>query len=635
MNRESQYIQSLGENVFVDFKKAIANQLVLNKFMSSPVTDFFNVKIIKSRWCPDDDLTKFEEPASEVQDMKEYRLMKECSPVPRLVLVEFRENRDTDPIIGNIYPPTGDFHQRGLVMDLYNGEILYPGTTFIENADPADIELFASDPFFKSTLQKPIEGANVTFFLDKTDNNIYISTNRRALKFSKVFHLKGSKWNFYGKTSVEETQGSFSMMNREFNIHGMAMEVLINAVVEHVGYEIPSNDGSLCEKLEHLVRTVIFGIDPNVVISGIVSYKSFASQSKTIDREDQLRITFTPTLVARRSFNRETATTSWEQIHDVNIADVIFGDYSLPLYKFIVDCSVNEYCRQVEAQNPNTHPMLLPIEDLILTLEMEPNGRRRILRTISHQTRFRERVINGSDSEERALITSLFPKHRGRNFANPLNIKERVQQIYSLATKTTDKAFAFDTVNLIGTETAINLANNISSHMLLRISTDDNLSNIYKHWVDIAFPIAEFWGESNVDKYNPNKEETSRIMKEPSNTRLCNALTTLYACSSETLRPVIVEAIAEIWTWRLQVAYLGFLPERAYQNFENAFFANKPDGNNPLTEKLPISVHKMRILRNTSSLNNPSNGVRKYRLASMISKASFLDISFMHAIYPH
>lgn len=635
MNREHQYMQTIGEPLFVDFKKAIAEQLVLNKFMRDPVTEFFNVKIIKTRWCPDDDLTKFEEPASEVQNMKEYRLMKEFTPAPRLILVEFRENRDSNPIIGNIFPPMGDFQQRGLVMDISSGEILHPGVTFIENADPSDIELIASDPFFKPTLQKPIEGANVTFFLDKTDNSVYISTNRRALKFSKVFHLKGSKWNFYGKSSEEENHDSFSMMNREFNIHGMAMEVLINAVINHVDHEIPSNVSSLCNHLENLVRSVIFGTDPNIVISGIISYKSFASQSKTIDKEDQMRITFTPTLVARRSYNNETTVTSWEQIQNTNIADVIFGDYSLPLDKFIINCSVAEYCAQIEAQHPATDPLLLPIEDLILTLEMEPNGRRRILRTISNQTRFRERVINGSDPEEKNYITSLFPKHRNRNFTNPLNIKERVHQIYSLVTKITERSFAFDILNLIGSDYAVNLANSISTHMLLKISTDDNLSNIYKHWVDIAFPIADFWGESNVDNYNPNRNETSRIMKDPTNQRLCNAFTILYACASDTLRSAIVDAISEIWIWRLQVAYLGFLPERAYQNLERVFFSNKPDSGNTLMEKLPISVHKMRILRNTSSLNNPSNGVRKYRLAGMISKSSFLDISFMHAIYPH
>jgi hypothetical protein len=253
---------------------------------------------------------------------------------------------------------------------------------------------------------------------------------------------------------------------------------------------------------------------------------------------------------------------------------------------------------------------------------------------MSQQSMFRHSVIFGN-SAEHELVKTLIPKHRNRKFAEPVNIRERVQQIVSLVTRShDDSAFSFS-MNALGTSSATALAGRISLALSFANINNDHYFETLAHWRDIAFPIGEYWvgseetREADLKDYVVDSQERRRMFTNNVNRRLCNAFTLLYICCSETLRTPLVNAISEIYIWRLKTAYLAFLPQKAYDEYERAYIKENPSLSD---DKLPVAVHKMRCMRQgvPTSFNHSA---RKYKIAEMVSRSSYMDLSFTKSVY--
>jgi hypothetical protein len=564
--------------------------------------------------------------------MKQWKIDREYvreAKLPKIVMVEFQENRD-QPIIGNMYPPAGEFSQRGMVLNLDSGEVLNPGVSFINNVDEETFLTISSDPALDSVVQKPIEGASVTLFMD--EGIVYISTNRLCLKFSRVLDMKGSRWNFYGSSS-EETHSDtiIADKSRNSNIHAMALDVFVRIAMEKNDVDLGSCT-DLPNTLENLVKKTFFESNPRLLVNGIVSYRSFASQSRSMCEEDQMDITFTPSAICTRFFSEGSPVTAWEMVHEEELWD-LFETFALDRSKFEIDCTPSEHIRRAIESNPGVNPLLLPIEDFLMVCAPERNGRRKMFRCMSQQSVFRHSVIFGSPAEHER-IRELIPKHRNRKFAEPVNIRERVHQIVSLVTKSTQD-YSFDSIQVLGSKEAIALGRGINLALAFANINNDHYSETLAHWRDIAFPIGEYWvrseetREQDLSGYCADSQERRRMFINRTDRRLCNALALLYTCCSETLRTPLVNAVSEIYVWRLKTAYLAFLPPRVFEEFENRYIKE-----NPLltSDKLPVAIHKMRCLRQGIP-PNLSHSARKYKIADMVSHSSFMDLSFTKSVY--
>lgn len=585
----------------------------------------------------DSKMEVIQEPTDEMRvEMKQWKVDREYvrqTKLPKIVMVDFQENRD-QPIIGNMYPPAGEFAQRGMVLNLDSGEVLNPGVSFINNVDEETFLTISSDPALDSIVQKPIEGASVNLFMD--EGIVYISTNRLCLKFSRVLDMKGSRWNFYGSSSEDtHSETIITDKHRNSNIHAMALDVFVRIAMERNDVDF-SSCTDLPRTLENLVKETFFKDTPRLLVNGIVSFKSFASQSRTLNEDDQMEITFTPSSLCVRSYSENSPATIWEQVHDQELWD-LFGTFSLDHSKFELDCTPSEYLERATEQNPHVHPLLLPIEDFLMVCAPERNGRRRMFRCMSKQSAFRHSVIFGN-SVEHERVRELIPKHRNRKFAEPVNIRERVQQIVSLVTKTSgtvDHGYSFDSVQVLGSKESIALGRGINLTLAFANINNDHYSETLPHWRDIAFPLGEYWVRSEATReidlsgYCADSQERRRMFTNTINRRLCNAFALLYTCCSETLRTPLVNAISEIYVWRLKTAYLAFLPQRAYEEYEKHYIEENPSLS---SDKLPVAVHKMRCLRQGIPINF-NNSARKYKIADMVSHSSFMDLSFTKSVY--
>lgn len=570
-------------------------------------------------------------------DMKQWKIDREFvreTKLPKIVMVRFEENRD-HPIIGNMYPPAGEFSQRGMVLNLDSGEVLNSGVSFINNVDEETFLSLSSDPSLDAVVQKPIEGASVNLFMDPSDETVYISTNCLCLKFSRVLDMKGSRWNFYG-SSTEESQTTDAIItdkSRDSNIHAMALDVFVRIAMEKNDVNLGSCT-DLPKTLESLVKKTFFETTPRLFVNGIVSYKSFASQSRTLIEGDQTEITFTPSSLCTRFFSDASPVTTWETVHDQEMWE-LFETFALDQSKFKIDCTPSEHLKKVMEQNPNVDPLLLPIEDFLMVCSPERNGRRRMFRFMSQQSIFRHSVIFGN-SLEHERVKELIPKHRNRKFAEPLNIRERVQQIVSLVTKSSSEhGYSFDGVNVLGSEDSIALSKRINLALAFANINNSHYSETLAHWRDVAFPLGEYYvrgeetREKDLSKYCTDSQERRRMFINKIDRRLCNAFALLYACCSETLRTPLVNAVSEIYIWRLKTAYLAFLPQRAYEEYERHYMSENPSLS---SEKLPVAVHKMRCMRQAVPINF-NHSARKYKIADMISHSSFMDLSFTKSVY--
>lgn len=571
-------------------------------------------------------------------EMKQWKVAREfnrAGGLPKIVMVEFEENRD-QPIIGNMYPPSGEFSQRGMILNLDSGEVLNPGVSFINNVDEDTFISVSSDPTNDPVVQKPIEGASVSLFMDMADDTVYIATNRLCLKFSRVLDSKGSRWNFYGSTTDEPQSDAFiNSKSRNSNIHAMALDVFVRIAMEKNDVDF-SSCTDLPTTLENLIKKTFFETKPRLFVNGIVSYKSFASQSRTINEDDQMDITFTPSALCTRFFSSDSPATTWEMVHDQEVWDMLEA-FSLDRSKFELESTPSEHIVKIIKENPDTDFLLLPVEDYLMVCSPERNGRRRMFRCMSKQSMFRHSVIFGN-AVEHERVRELIPKHRNRKFAEPVNIRERVQQIVSLVTKSAgsaDKGYSFDTVQVLGTKEAIALGGRINLTLAFSNINNGHYSETLSHWRDIAFPLGEYrvgreeTRETDLSGYCVDAQERRRMFINKTDRRLCNAFALLYICCSETLRTPLVNAISEIYVWRLKTAYLAFLPQRAYEEYERSYIKENPSLD---AEKLPVAVHKMRCLRQGIPVNF-NHSARKYKIADMVSHSSYMDLSFTKSVY--
>jgi len=614
-------IVNISENLEVKF--CIQNVLIKNGFLTSEDgTDCFSYKVIRSKWVAEDDVYNFEfltdhlnnrleESDEERLKLREHYLSKECfAPlIPRLVLVNYTENRLMPISPGNnMYPPIGNFVQKGMVINLESQEVLCPGTSWINTiVDVNELMVLAADTVLGNHLQQPIEGATISMFYYPEADEIFLGTNRRVLKLSKIIIGGGSRWNFYGAGAVEEnSEAIFPLTSNnqlQFDIHRGALHVILEVAMENLGIVdfVCKNVEETIEFVKNTLKTVFFPPgNENVVYGGILSGRPFANQSKVLSVADYDHLTFTLNSVARRTLDKETGKTLWNESNKSHWFE-LFQSHSQDIRRFEV--------------NPEDVEQFCTTSDILVISDMNTNGSRRIVRYQSSNTRFKDWVIRGGSDAELEEIYTLFPRHRRRGISTPCNIRERVQQIITLSVNSTTLAqYAFHSIWVLGSSLSIELGDKIKNRMNSLMS--DRLKTVNQHWVDISYPLAPFY-------ITPEQDLPSfRMFKSDTNRKVCNGLAVLYTCVSEGLREPIVDEIAHYFIARLLIGAFAFLPEKVCSSYQESYMSNgeRKEG------FLPIAIHKFRMM---IPLRQDNNSRRKYAIAHNLSKATFLDISFM------
>lgn len=613
--------------------------LASNGFLhQSDTVDCFEYKVIRLNWSQEDETFKFvalvdaegnELPESEEahEQYRQHLLAKECfkPEVPRLVLVNYAENREA-PLspANNMYPPIGYFSQRGMVINLEKREVLYPGSSWINLiVNPMDLVVLGSDTWLGSHIQRPIEGATVSMFYHPEGDEIFLGTNRRVLKLSKIISGGGSRWNFYGSGAVEtENENSIVPLSSpdqlKFDIHRGALHILVDIAMEHMGianFHCYTED-QIIEFTKMCLKTTFFPPGKeNLVYGGIVSGKPFANQSQTMHVEDYDTLSFTLNSLAERTFSPETMLTTWVDVMSSNKELVaLFKGHSLDISKF--ETEVADVLKMDVGNNEWNCKQLHPSEDALVIYDMQTNGHRRIVKYQAEESRFREYVIRGGSEEELAEIKAFFPRHRNRKFPTPSNIRERVQQIITLANHGKND-YAFLGVDVLGTPGSQQFGQKIADRTVELM--DPSLFELSYHWKDIAYPISEF----NLPTVPLPNTTSHKMFRNERNRRVCNGLAVLYASVSDGLKWVVVDEVARYFVARMMIASVAFLPAKVFQTMVRSFVsASGFQG-----EGSPIGVHKMttRVIPDP----NLTNSQRKYRIADNVSKLSFLDVNFI------
>lgn len=649
MNTAANSIVSISENLEVKF--CIQNVLVKNGFLAQEDgTDCFTYKVIRSKWVAEDDVYNFEfltdhmnnrleESDEERLKLREHYLSKECfAPLtPRLVLVNYTENRGMAISPGNnMYPPIGNFVQKGMVINLETQEVLCPGTSWINTIfDTNELMVLAADTVLGNHLQQPIEGATVSMFYYPEADEIFLGTNRRVLKLSKIIIGGGSRWNFYGAGAVDESlQSMFPLTSNnqlQFDIHRGALHVILEVAMDNLGIEdfVCDTVEETIEFVKNTLKIVFFPPgNENVVYGGILSGKPFANQSKVLSAAEYDHLTFTLNSVARRTLDKETGKTLWNESNKSHWFE-LFQSHSQDITRFEVNTEdVEVFCKT---------------SDVLVISDMNTNGSRRIVRYQSSNTRFKDWVIRGGSDAELEEIYTLFPRHRRRGISTPCNIRERVQQIITLSIRSMTRShnvpeddvnsivkgkqrvitlseflknpeYAFQSISVLGSSLSIELGDKIKSRMNSLMS--DRLKAVNQHWVDISYPLAPFYVTSDCDL------PSFRMFRSDTNRAVCNGLAVLYTCVSEGLREPIVDEIARYFISRLLIGAFAFLPDKVCLAYQESYMNNyeRKEG------FLPISIHKFRMM---IPPRQESNSRRKYTIAHNLSKTTFLDISFM------
>lgn len=626
-------------------KSHILNILRDNKYLAE-YNDFV-YKVVRSRWTEDGEDVEFggkdqQEAEQAHVEMQRERILRECTVefvgenIPRLVAVQYAQDYSKIPVSGNMYPPVGNFRQKGMVIDLGSREILNPGMSWINTVENIQVlDDISIDTFWTPTVQVPIEGATVSMFIDPVDDQIYLATGHRVLSLRKIYlHNRGSRWNFFGTDLRSYAGGIFYVGNtaRGFNIHGAALECIANACLDHKGIDqLSANDEEVLDTVESLIKETIFSGSKNLVLVGLVSGKSFAGQSRTLTEEDLEFTTFTPTSYLLREFHPESRRTHWAQELETEDSswdrlDAILRPYSLDIDKFTVDHLPSTYYATpsentfiwLTGNNTEKIGMMNDKEDLLLIQEVRENGSRGIYRYCASQTKFRENVLRGV-GEELEEIKTFFPKHRARTTPTPANIRERVQQVITLSIAG-NSLYTFHQIDLLGSDGAKKLGGRIFEETQKLCGKDR-----FNHWKDVAFPISDF----SIQTTELGSKTVPRMLVSQINRSLCNSLTVLYACASESLREQIVLSIAEFFANRAAVAAAAFLPHRAYTDIERKYLEAVPKKD--ADTRLPAGIHKLRILRSLSATTS-THSSRKYKIAGLISKNTALDITFMASV---
>jgi hypothetical protein len=641
-------MSATNNTVSVAVLSRIYNVLLNNGLLDpSDTYESFEYKVIRANWTPEDEAMKFEVltdaennilPESEEERNRVYQhlLSKECfkGDIPRLVLVNYAEKRDAKLSPGNNqYPPLKNFSQKGMVINLETQEVLCPGTTWMSTVTrPEEARTLAADTIVGFRVQRPIEGASVSMFYYPEGKEIFIGTNKRVLKISKIISGGGSRWNFYGSGAVENSSGLFPLISEDqlrFDIHRGALSVFLNIALDHLGISGFECDDP-AEFVTKVLHDVFFAGNENLVYNGILSGRPFASQSKTMDDSDYEDLTFTLNSVAKRTFQTESHSTIWEEAVYKTVNGVVYPSevceslaesldkFSLNISKFEVDPDSLFSKNGVNLWNA---PELEDSEDVLFINDISPNGQRGIIRYQAPETRFREYVIRGGSEGEFHEIAEFFPRHRNRKFPTPANIRERVQQVITLSTQGSGY-YAFQHVPVLGTPGSRILKSLVSERM--KELMNEKLFAASRHWEDIAYPLSQF-------DLAPGQESTNhRFFQSEKNRKVCNGLAVLYACVSNGLKNVVVDEIARYFISRMLVAMTAFLPTHALNSMESSFLHHISfEGDN-----LPIGVHKIRLIRPEPTLNNSQ---RKYRIAHSISHLTYLDIHFAMGFlnFPH
>lgn len=642
-------INAKHESVFGPHLHSLIKSLILNILRANDYSveyDDFVYKVVRSRWDEMSEETKFgvddpTETEAIMTEMQHERILRECTidfdleKIPRLVSIQYAQDYSNPPLSGNMYPPVGNFHLKGMVIDLGSREILNPGMPWIKTVeDIQTLDDICTDSCTGCNSQIPIEGATVSMFLDTFDDQIYLATGHRVLSLRKVYlHNRGSRWNFFGKDLQFSSGGIFSIgqTSRGFNIHAAALECIVNGCLAYKQFDtLPETEEEILPFIEDLLRSTIFGFDRKLVITGIVTGKSFAGQSRTMLAEDLEFTSFTPTTYLLRRFDQESGKTIWTQDFEGGVweciggeLDSVFHPYSIDTRRFVIKDLPSAYyskpsaeqSRWLTSSNGDQIHLLDNKEDLLFFQDIQENGSRQVFRYCASQTEFRVDVLRGI-GQELVEIGQFFPKHRARTNPTPANIHERVHQIItlSIAGKST---YSFQQIDLLGSLGAREFRDKISAEVG-KLSGKD----LFDHWKDVAFPLSEF----SIQASEVGSTTVPRMLVSETNRKLCNGLTVLYACASEPLRPQIVRSVAEYFYTRALVAATAFLPHHAYTKIEARYFGKFPQTDN--NERVPIGIHKLRMLRNLSQ-PSPTNSSRKYKIAGLISKNTLLDVMTM------
>lgn len=652
---ESKYETVLGVHSYSLVKSLISNILQNNGYEVS-YGDFV-FKVVRSLWNEETENTKFgivdsegvldeEETKVIALEMQKERVNRECvfeyggQMIPRIVSVQYAFDYTNPPTSGNMYSPVSPhFGQRGMVINLETKEVLCPGMSWISVVDDLDtFDEIYKDVMHRPYLQIPVEGANVNIFRDNADGKLYIGTGHNVMTFEKILYGGGSVWNFYGKDFGSSSGGviRFEHSKRNFDIHLAALECVANVALEYLvslgRTDISSNQTNATEFVTKIVNEAIFDKNPNLVINGILTGMSFAGRSKTLSEEDLEFVTFTPTAYLERSFSSEHGKTIWDQEGDERLdlwssLDRMFSKFSLDINKFSFDRGMIPSDYYVVNKRDNvwstlTNDDFLDLisdkEDLLLIQFVRENGSRGMFRYKTPQTEFRDDVLRGVGAELEE-IKRFFPKCRSRNYATPNTIRERVHQIITL-TIAGQNRYTFQTIDVLGSRGSKDLGDQIKMALSQILSEEMN-----RHWSDIAFPISDFY----IETQDLERTSVPRKLSSPVNRAVCNSIAVLYACASEVLRPVIVKTIAQFFASRASIAALSFLPEHAYKKIESRFMESVRE--TFPSDRLHAGVHKLRQLRENSS-KTPNNASRKYKIAGLLSKKTALDIMFMSAV---
>lgn len=630
-----------------DIKSKISKILVNNGF----VKDFINVqssfdyKVIRGKWTPEDDQFKFshltdavndtplEESETERNEYKNHLLNKENisgTHIPRIVLVNYVEDEGYVPdyfTANNVKPPVGDFDQKGMVINLETEEVLNVGNSWIntlrnrEDLEALKVNIEVNN---NGVVQKPIEGASVSIFYSPSIDEIFIGTNKRVLKISKILLGGGSRWNFYGVGATED-----NYMSTKFDIHRSVLMILMDIAMQQMSMTSfkSETDTEYASFVNMIVKSVFFPEgNENVVYSGILSGKPFAGQSRSMTDEDYDSVSLTVNNISRRVFNKDTMKTIWKNTTSDRGLYKLFEEYSLDMNKFKEE-AVNG------VSNDNWNCFLSDSdEDILIIEDMEYNGKRRITKYQPMHSIFRDMIIRGGSDEELKTIQQLIPLHRNRKFVTAANIRERVQQVVSLCTRTTTK-FTFDSIYVLGSEGSINMYRALKT----RISdlVDDSLGNMIHNWEDVAYPLSRFLINDPASKkevliqHGIEENLHYKILDNPVNDRLCNALAVLYASVSQGLKEVVIDEISRYFVSRAYISMAAFLPENVQTVMERSYIQaiqDDPYYSNYKNNALPIGVHK---LRKITPFRNMKPSQRKYKIGELVTELSYPDIKFI------
>jgi hypothetical protein len=578
--------------------------------------DSFDYKVIRSKWTPHDVVLKFDSLVdvagkpieTEEEDkaiVREYLMEKEHfhrSPdsvlIPRLVLVHYveKEKEELGEIPYSARPPVGEFRQRGMVINLETSEILCVGSSWIETAHSLRdfnelIEM--AETLGTPVVHHPIEGAAINMFYCPTNKEVFIGTNRRVLKLSKILSGGGSRWSFASPV--------------EFNIHKKALEIFLEIGMEHMGISSADARGEeYVDFVNMIIRSTFFPAgDENVVYSGTLSGLPFANHSKIMKSWYYESTTFTLNGVSERTLTTDGKTT-WKRSSSNGRRERLFIDCSLDTYAFSVDTPIDKLSFD---------------DDVLLFWPMAENGTRQIHKYRSEEARFREQVIRGMHREEIEEIENFFPLHRNRKQGTAANIGERVRQVITLAIKGKN-SYAFDLERMLGGSEATELNSLITSY-IDEMFTQEFKAGVIHHWKDVAYPSEEF-----IVSDNEIKKLSPRTFHSAVNRRLCNALTVLYSSVAAPLKRIVVHEIIQFFVARAMIAATAFLPTKRFEELSNEYVKMNPQDLHPGHE-LPIGVYKLKRMISSIQETTMTNSKRKYRIADKVSNLSSLDVSFI------